>query len=236
MEKSIAKRARARALIGLNRLDEAKLVLDEMREGDSGPQEKDALELLDALYTLADGDYLKGLSLLTAAAEKQEKNWHNDPPHESAFLFNLLGDTYLELGAPKLAVECYERTLKTVFHDGFALSGLVVGYAELGEAAKAQEAMSKLMVAWSDADRPNRWLDAAEATGITAEPFNDPRIQQRNYKTEVLDVHGPSIWVPSELPQLAVTDAEGKAVTLADYEGKNVMLIFYLGEECVHCI
>jgi peroxiredoxin len=236
MEKSIAGQSRVRALIGLSRLDEAKAAMDEIRDGEMGPQAKDGFEQLEALYTLADGDYLKGLSLLTAAAEKQEKNWHNDPPHESAFLFNLLGDTYLELGAPKLAAECYERTLETVFHDGFALSGLVVSYAQLGETAKAEEAMSKLMVAWSDADRPNRWLDAAEATGITAEPFNDPRIKQRNYKTEVLDVHGPSIWVPGDLPQLSVTNAEGKTVTLADYEGKNVMLIFYLGEECVHCI
>jgi peroxiredoxin len=236
MEKSIAGQARVRALIGLKRLDEAKLAMDEIRAGDPGPQAKDALEQLDALYTLADGDYLKGLSLLTAAAEKQEKNWHNDPPHESAYIYNLMGDAYLELGAPKLAVECYERTLKTVFHDGFALSGLVVSYAALGETAKAEDAMSKLMLAWSDADRPNRWLDAAEATGITAEPFNDPRIKQRNYKTEVLDVHGPSIWLPSELPQLAVKDAAGKSVSLADYEGKNVLLIFYLGEECVHCI
>ena len=33
-----------------------------------------------------------------------------------------------------------------------------------------------------------------------------------------------------------VKDASGKTVTLNDYRGKNVMLVFYLGEECAHCM
>lgn len=261
IEKVLSDYVRLRALIGKGRIDEAREILDSLKTGseeaasDSGkpndPEEEYArymnraaeakLQAAEGLILLENGENLRGLSLLTEAAEEQEKNWQNDPPHDEQFFFNLLGEKYLEMGAPRLAAECYERTLETVFHDGFALAGLVVAYAELGETGKAREAMAKLGVVWSDADRPNRWLAAAEATGITAEPHleilhPDVRVEQRNYREQVLDVLGPSEWVRSEVPPLAALDSEGETVTLDDYRGQNVLLIFYLGEECVHCI
>lgn len=197
---------------------------------------KRQLKEIDARLQLARGDLLEGMAALTAAAEEQVEEWDNDPPMESTFLYNSLGEEYLKLGAPRLAVECFERTLETVFHDGFALAGLVVANHELGEREAAQDAMAKLQVIWSDADRPNRWLEAAEATGVSAEPFLEAPIEQRNYKREILDVHGPSLWDPTDAPNLTAVDAEGNDVSLDDYSGKNVLAIFYLGEECVHCI
>jgi len=257
MEKMQASAVRLRALIGLGRIDEAEETLDEIREamkeaakqggapteGDDDffaqmlqKQMKARLEGLEGMLLLAKGEHLAGLALVSKAAESQEENWSNDPPREPEFLYNFLGDQYLELGAPKLAVECFEKTLETVFHDGFALAGLVTAHAQLGETEAARQAMAKLGVVWSDADRPNRWRERAEATGITAEPFLEAPVQQRNYKREVLDVEGPSLWVPSEVPSLTATNADGESVALLDYRGQNVLLIFYLGEECVHCI
>jgi peroxiredoxin len=33
-----------------------------------------------------------------------------------------------------------------------------------------------------------------------------------------------------------VVDPTGKRVRLEDYRGRNVLLVFYLNEECVHCV
>jgi len=112
----------------------------------------------------------------------------------------------------------------------------VRAHAALGEVQQAEQALAALKVVWSDADRPNRWLDAALATGIEAEPHLDAPIEQRNYKREVLDVLGPSLWSPPPAPELAVLDSKGEKVTLADYAGRNLILIFYLGDECLHCM
>ncbi len=253
MEAHVASYSKCRALIGAGRYDEAEDVLVEMKKtakvdpGDTdGPggwiaarvarQAEVAVKELEARLHLSRNENLEGIALLSEAAVLQEERWMNDPPHEPYFLFNVLGDAYLELGAPKLAIDCYERTLETVFHDGFALAGLVVANAQIGADDAAREAMAKLRVVWSDADRPNRWLAAAEATGIEAEPFLEAPVEQRNYKSEVLDVEGPSLWIPTYAPELTALGADGEEVALDDYLGRNVLLVFYLGDECVHCI
>ena len=264
MERANRNYARARALIALDRLDEAEEEVASLRpkkaprrRGPGGPGGPDGaapddapdgpppaflaernagmLQELEALLLIARGEHLAGLGLLAEAAERQEESWQNDPPHDARFLYNALGDAYLELGAPRLAVDCYERTLETVFHDGFALAGLVVAHHRLGDEDAARAAMARLKVVWSDAD-PNRWLMAAEATGVVAEPHLDAPAEQRNYRREVLDVLGPSAYVRASAPELLATAADGRSVALSDYDGKNVLLIFYLGEQCVHCI
>ena len=260
-EKLAAGYARVRALIGLGdpeRIAEAEAGLADLREtfesvwGGEQPEPADPdeayfvgrmkgqvesrMQALDGLLRVARGEHLEGLSVLLDAARVQAETWENDPPTEGEFLYNVLGDQYLKLGSPKLAVDCFEKTLETVFHDGFALAGLVVAHAELGDTAAAEEAMGKLGVVWSDATRPNRWLAAAEATGITAEPALEAPVEQRNYRAEVLDELGPSLWIRSDVPELTARDAFGEEVSLEHYRGENVVLIFYLGEECVHCI
>jgi peroxiredoxin len=52
----------------------------------------------------------------------------------------------------------------------------------------------------------------------------------------VLDSLGPERWEPYSAPELKAKDPEGNTVTLADYHGRNVVLVFYLGEECPHCV
>lgn len=249
--------ARARALIGKGQVDASQAALEELRATvaalaappgsppDAGALPPGAIaylkpildawdDELSALLALERGEHLDGLGRLAAAAEAQVERWDDDPPHEGQVLFNVLGDAYLELGAPLLAVDCYERTLELVRNDGFALAGLVVAHDALGHDEQAAEAMARLGVVWSGAD-PNRWLDAARATGVVAAPRLDAPIAQRDYRAHY-EALGPSLWVPGALPELAALDADGDVVTLADQRGHNVLLVFYLGDECVHCM
>ncbi len=257
----LAEYARLRATIGLGRVDEAEALLKEYGANVPAPEgppvfptsgdraDIDAFmtmmaqrELadrkpeLESLLLLAKGEHLEGLAMLAEAAETQVETWNNDPPMQATFLYNRLGDEYLALGAPRLAVECYERTLETIFHDGFALAGLVVAHSQLGEDDLAKGAMARLRAVWSDADRSNRWLVAAEATGVEAEPDLDESIEERNYRRTVLDELGSSLWDAPAAASLSALNAKGETVQLADYQGQNVVLIFYLGDECVHCI
>jgi len=79
-------------------------------------------------------------------------------------------------------------------------------------------------------------LDRARATGITAKPRDSAPAPQRNYLRTSLERFGPNKWEPYAAPALDVKDSSGTRVTLEEYRGKNVMLVFYLGQECAHCI
>lgn len=50
-----------------------------------------------------------------------------------------------------------------------------------------------------------------------------------------LDSLGPFRWQPSPAPAWSLADADGKAMSLAEYSGKPIVLIFYLGHGCLHC-
>lgn len=195
------------------------------------------VEELEGELALARGDHRLAVEKLSAAAEKQQKNWSNDPPLDPVFLSNRVGEARLANGEPRLAVEAFQRTLKTVAKDGFALSGLVRAHMQLGETDQASQAYGELLEVWADADRPNRWLDAAADSGVPvpAAPKDD-RPHQRSYKRDVLERQGPSFWVPPKAPVLRATDSKGRQRTLQDYAGRNVILIFYLGGECLHCM
>ena len=47
---------------------------------------------------------------------------------------------------------------------------------------------------------------------------------------------GPDQWAPFAAPKLDALDPQKKKVSLAEYAGRNVVLIFYLGQECAHCL
>jgi peroxiredoxin len=42
--------------------------------------------------------------------------------------------------------------------------------------------------------------------------------------------------MPYAAPVLQAEDAQGRTVTLSEYRGKNVVVVFYLGDQCVHCM
>ena len=172
---------------------------------------------------------------LTRAAEAQAEHWHNDPPMDACFLYNTLGDALLELGRNQEAAEAFEKTLQKVFNDGFAYSGLVVAHHRLGRDEEAEVAMGRLTQVWKHAES-NRWLDRAKATKVEPRLPSDTRTKERDYKTAVLDVQGPSLWAPPKAPKLSAFNSQGELTTLENLRGKNVILIFYLGGECLHCM
>jgi peroxiredoxin len=51
-----------------------------------------------------------------------------------------------------------------------------------------------------------------------------------------LEKFGPNKWEAYAAPSLDVKDSSGKQVTLDQFKGKNVILVFYLGQECAHCM
>jgi peroxiredoxin len=187
---------------------------------------------------IARGDTIVGLGLLADAAQREYEmqKGYADPPIYPESVYNGLGDAYLDAKSPVLAAQAYEKALDLTKNDIFALSGLVRAYAAIGEKAKAEDDMARLLFVASNADAGLKILERAKATGIAATPHDSSPAPQRNYARVPLDHFGPPRWEPYDAPALEVHDAAGKPVTLQEYRGKNVLLVFYLGPECPHCL
>lgn len=193
---------------------------------------------LKARYALARGETIDGLGLLAEAAQREfeMQRRYADPPFYPQALYSSLGEAYLDTKSPVLAAKAFEKALELTHNDIFALSGLVRASAALGEKSKAQDAMARLLFVASDADAGLKILQEARATGIVAAPHDSSPAFQRNYALTSLERFGPNRWEPYDAPKLEVRDAAGKRVTLEEYRGKNVLLVFYLGQECPHCM
>jgi peroxiredoxin len=187
---------------------------------------------------IARGETLEGLQALEAAAEKEFvlQKQYADPPQYPEALYNSLGEAYLSTKSPMLAAESFEKELTLTRNDLFALSGLVRAYAAEGEKAKAEDAMARLLFVTADADKGLAIVSRAMATGIKAMPRDSSPAPQRNYLRTSLEKFGPNKWEPYPAPTLDVKDSAGKQVTLDQFKGKNVILVFYLGQECAHCM
>jgi len=236
----------ALAHLGLGDLDKAAksyadlLGLKEEAEKNGGAKERWGTQEAEVRGRLAlrRGDVLLGLAALEDAARREAKlrKNQNDPPFYPVLGYNILGQAYLDQKSPLLAVQAFETAMKGVPNDAFALAGLVEAYSAAGQKDKAREAMSRLLFVWSDADPGLRGLEKAKSLVPDAKPVDPSPRKQRNYKAAALDAFGPNLWEPYPAPKLQVTDTKGKAVTLEDYKGRNVLLVFYLGDECLHCM
>jgi peroxiredoxin/cytochrome c-type biogenesis protein CcmH/NrfG len=193
---------------------------------------------LKARMMLARGNTLEGLQAMTEAAEKEFdlQKKYADPPQYPEALYNSLGEAYLAAKSPMLAAESFEKALTLTRNDLFALSGLVRAYAALGDKAKAEDAMARLLFVTADADKGLAIVSRAMATGVKAKPRDSSPVPQRNYLRTSLEKYGPNKWEPYPAPALDVKDSAGKQLTLNQFKGKNVILVFYLGAECAHCM
>ena len=191
-----------------------------------------------ALVVYREGDRLEAIRLLADVAKRQHDAFEreNDPPRHPRFLYRVLGELYLDIGAPMLAVESFEKTLERVRNDAFSLSGLARAHHALGDVEGAREALGRLLHVWSGADPDLRWLRDATSLGLQAEPLATTAAPERRYVDEPLATLGPDVWRPYPAPRLEASDSSGSIVTLGDYRGQNVLLVFYLGEECPHCV
>jgi peroxiredoxin len=237
--------AAALANIGLGELVKAEKSLEELEklkeEAEKDYRKETYLtqlaEVRGRLY-LKRGEALEGLAALEEAARREAKlrQSQNDPPFYPVLLYDIFGNALLEQKSPVLAVKAFETALKGVPNDAFALAGLVEAYSAVGDREKARAAMGRLLFIWSDADPGIRWLEKAKSLVADAKPVDLSPRKQRNYKSFSLDAFGPNVWEPYPAPKLDLVDSKGKKVTLEEYKGRNVLLVFYLGEECLHCL
>lgn len=106
-------------------------------------------------------------------------------------------------------------------NDLFALSGLVEAKVALGQKAKAEAAMARLLYVTADADPGLQPLARAQATGVKAAAHDDSPGPQRRYKDVGLARLGPIVREPFAAPKLEARDGEGKAVTLEEYRART---------------
>lgn len=193
---------------------------------------------LKARLLLARGEHVRGLALLTEAAQKEHDYQvrDNDPPFYPEVPYIALGEAYLAAKSPTLAVEAFEKALKLTRNDIFALAGLVEARHALGQRAEAERALQQLLFTASGADKGLPLLERALSTGLKVQPKDYSPRPQRNYAQLSLERFGPAAWEPHDAPALNVNDPDNKPVQLSEYQGKNVILVFYLGRECIHCM
>ncbi len=199
------------------------------------------LNAVEGLLYAAEGNLLDATRLLTQAAaiEKKKRDadqYLNDPPDAAWPVNRLLGDVYLRAGEHRLAIEAYERALKQERNDAFSLAGLAQAYFKSGNREKATECAGRFAYVWSGCDPGLRWKAEVDALGLNADPIAQTPAPERPYSTDAQSKLGPLNWEPFAAPQLDCTDTDGQTVRLEDFRGKNVIVVFYLNDECPHCV
>ncbi len=245
-------RAFAETLAHVGKGDHAKarVRLQELKAGGGTRKEKGSeapglpptwVKAAEGILLAAEGNLLDATRLLTDAASQETKDreagaFPNDPPGSPWPVNRVLGDVYANRGEHRLAVEAYERALAQEPYDAFTLSGLARSRVALGDPARAQTDFGRLLHVWSGADPGLRWMAAARSLPLKVEALAPKLAPERPYRIDSLAHLGPIDWQPYPAPQLRCVDAEGKPVTLEEFRGKNVLLVFYLGDECAHCV
>lgn len=203
------------------------------------------LNIAEGLICAAEGNLLDATGFLTRAAAIEKKNreaqmYPNDPPHTPWPANRLLGDVYLQAGEYRLAIQAYDRALEDERNDGFSLSGLAQAHFKSGNRDKAAEFASRLAYVWSGCDSGLKWKTQVEALGLApAAPLPSSThtpATERPYTPEAQSKLGPLDWEPFAAPKLDCLDTDGKVVSLESLSGKNVILVFYLGDQCPHCV
>lgn len=248
----IANRAFAETLahIGMGSLVDARTKLAELRtfiktqSDESRNMSIDlalAADAAEGLLRSAEGDLLDASRLLLQAAAAEQKmrdnySYRNDPPPYPWPAYRVLGDIYLSHGENRLAIEAYSRGLEAEHNDAFALSGLARAHSAIGNRDEAARYAGRLKHVWSVADDGLRWKTEVDGLGLETRPIAESPAPEREYSPERLADLGPMNWEPYAAPELNCLDPDGKTVRLEDLRGKNVLLVFYLGEQCVHCV
>jgi len=234
-----------------SRLAEVKELLLAQTEGNKGDNKSNAsadeaplaveLKVAEGLLYAAEGNLLDATRFLTEAAAIEKKNrdndhYLNDPPDAAWPVIRLLGDVYLRAGEYRLAIEAYERALKQEPNDAFSLAGLAQACFKSGNREKATEYAGRFAYVWSGCDPGLRWKAEVDALGLNASSIAQTPAPERPYSTDAQSKLGPLNWEPFAAPELDCTGTDGKTVRLEDFRGKNIILVFYLGDQCPHCV
>jgi peroxiredoxin/cytochrome c-type biogenesis protein CcmH/NrfG len=241
--------AEAVALLRTGKLEEARARAATLRKRAAGVEKGDDVggplslraSIVEGLVRDADGDRLGAVQRLTQAGEYEDVQrsldaYENDPHDDPWSAWLLLGDLFRRHADHRLAVAAYERALKALPDDAFALSGLALSRAALGERDAAKQAAGRFAQVWSAADPGLRWPRELAALKLGETPVAAAPASERPYTLDANADVGPLDWEPFAAPELDVTAADGTRVRLADFRGRNVLLVFFLGEECAHCV
>ena len=199
------------------------------------------LRIGEGLLRDADGDLLGAVQRLTEAGEIEAKlraddGYENDPPDEPWSAWHVLGDLFRRHGDHRLAVAAYQKALNALPNDAFVLAALCQSQVALGDRDAAKATAGRFAWVWSAADPGLRWSREVAALQLGATPAAGTPAPERPYTLDSNKDVGPLDWEPFAAPELDVLAADGARVRLADFRGKNVLLVFFLGEECAHCV
>ena len=155
------------------------------------------------------------------------------PKERRARLWFSVGDT---TNTVKLAKEL----VKDSTNQAPALALAAHLFWQFGETDEATNAFSQLRAISSrfDLDAPifARLAPIAQQLGLSADWRVAVPAKTDTGKRPPLDSLGPFRWQPYVAPTWALSDAEGRKRSLADYRGSPVLVVFYLGYGCPHCI
>ncbi len=198
-------------------------------------------KIAKAKLLLAEGKRLDAIRMLLDIADKEkltreQGRYSNDPPADPWPAIRLVGDVYLAGGDLGSAIDAYEQTLTLVKNDAWALAGLAKAYAARGDRQKATRYAERFLAVWSGADPNLKWMKEVQALNLTTTPKAETFKPERVYIPANLDKFGPSNWQPFPAPELEGLDVNGKSIKLSSFKGKNVLLVFYLSDQCVHCM
>lgn len=199
------------------------------------------LGVAEGLLCAAEGNLLDATRHLTAAAaveakQRETNSYPNDPPNAAWPVMRLLGDVYLRAGEYRLAIDAYGRALEQERNDAFSLAGLAQAHFRSGNREKASDYAGRFATVWSGCDPGLRWKAEVEALGLGAPPVSQTPAPERPYTIDAQSSLGPLNWEPFAAPQLECVDPDGKTVRLEDFRGRNIILVFYLGDQCPHCV
>ncbi len=195
----------------------------------------------EASVSFAKGDRAKGFELLEGAAarERQDranKAYANDPPSDPWPVLRLLGDARAEEGDHARAIRAYSEALRQEPNDAWCLAGLAKSWTALDRKDIAAEYAGRFLAVWSGADPGLKPMQEVLALDLGAKPNPVTLRPERVYDPARLDAIGPSNWAPFAAPSLSAAGVDGEPVRLEDFRGKNVLLVFYLSDQCVHCV
>lgn len=198
-------------------------------------------KIAKAKLLLVEGKRLDAIRLLLELAEKErlarEKGrYANDPPSDPWPAIRLVGDVYLAGGDLGSAVDAYERALSFVKNDAWALAGLAKAHSARGDKEKATRYAERFLAVWSGADANLKLMNEVRALNLTTKAKAETFKPERVYVPANLDKFGPSNWQPFAAPELDGLGVDGNRVTLSSFKGKNVLVVFYLSDQCVHCV
>lgn len=225
--------AKALALIGLNRLDEAEQVVKQFEnDKPSGDPAKCGFAEAKGRLLIAQGKFDEGLVELKRAAEiEREKFLYNDPGPYPRPAAEALIQAYLDAKRFSDAESAAHASLEHDPDNGFVLAQLALaqkGQQKTDEAVQtAKRFQSVFANANADLSVIRQLREAGLVTGWSPRPFEP---------TRALDSLGPISWAPFEAKDFALPSSDGTTVRLRDLRGKNVILVFFLGGSCDHCV